>query len=136
MLCTHEPAGWFIVQQEWIVAPKLTSRQQVQLHWLEAVPPRLDRAARIIEMMSTHHADDTQLRSLRRQLDEMKAQAAGLGLGALADGFGYMGMLLRRTGGHEVKVRGLRELLAGVRVNFEGAFRAASTPEPDAEDDA
>jgi len=86
--------------------------------------------------MSTHHADDTQLRSLRRQLDEMKAQAAGLGLGALADGFGYMGMLLRRTGGHEVKVRGLRELLAGVRVNFEGAFRAASTPEPDAEDDA
>lgn len=117
------------------MAPKLTARQYAQLQWLEGVPPRLEKATRIIEMMSTHHADDTQLRSLRRQLDEMKAQAAQLGLGALADGFGYMGMLLRRTGGHEVKVRGLRELLAGVKVNFEGAFRAASTPEPGAEDD-
>jgi hypothetical protein len=117
------------------VAPKLNSRQQAQLLWLEGVPPRLEKATRIIEMMSTHHADDMQLRSLRRQLDEMKAQAAGLGLGALADGFGYMGMLLRRTGGHEVKVRGLRELLAGVKVNFEGAYRAASTPEPDAVED-
>lgn len=118
------------------MAPKLSARQQAQLLWLEGVPPRLERATRVIEMMATHHADDAQVRSLRRQLDEMKAQAAGLGLSALADGFGYMGMLLRRTGGHQVKVRGLRELLAGVRVNFEGAFRTASTPEPEAPDDA
>jgi len=117
------------------VAPKLSARQQAQLFWLDSVPPRLDKATRIIEMMATHHADDTQLRSLRRQLDEMKAQAAGLGLGALADGFGFMGMMLRRTGGHEIKVRGLRELLAGVKINFEGAHRSASTPEPGAEDD-
>ena len=118
------------------MALKLSARQQAQLFWLDGVPPRLEKAARIIEMMSTHHADDTQLRTLRRQLDEMKAQAAGLGLGALADGFGFMGMLLRRTGGHEVKVRGLRELLVGVKVNFEGAYRSASTPEPDTEDNA
>ena len=117
------------------MAPKLSARQQAQLFWLDSVPPRLDKATRIIEMMATHHADDTQLRSLRRQLDEMKAQAAGLGLGALADGFGFMGMMLRRTGGHEIKVRGLRELLAGVKINFEGAHRSASTPEPGAEDD-
>lgn len=117
------------------MAPKLSARQQAQLFWLDSVPPRLEKATRIIEMMATHHADDTQLRSLRRQLDEMKAQAAGLGLGALADGFGFMGMMLRRTGGHEIKVRGLRELLAGVKINFEGAHRSASTPEPGAEDD-
>jgi hypothetical protein len=114
------------------MAPKLTSRQQAQLLWLESVPHRLETVTRIVEMMSTHHADDAQERSLRRQLDEMKAQAGGLGLGALADGFGFMGMLMRRTGGHEVKVRGLRELLAGVKVNFEGAYRSASTPELDA----
>lgn len=117
------------------MAPKLSARQQAQLLWLDSVPPRLEKATRIIEMMATHHADDTQVRSLRRQLDEMKAQAAGLGLGALADGFGFMGMMLRRTGGHEVKVRGLRELLAGAKINFEGAHRSASTPEPGAEDD-
>jgi hypothetical protein len=114
------------------MAPKLSSRQQAQLLWLESVPHRLETVTRIVEMMSTHHADDIQERSLRRQLDEMKAQAGGLGLSALADGFGFMGMLMRRTGGHEVKVRGLRELLAGVKVNFEGAYRSASTPESDA----
>lgn len=114
------------------MAPKLSSRQQAQLLWLESVPHRLETVTRIVEMMSTHHADDMQERSLRRQLDEMKAQAGGLGLSALADGFGFMGMLMRRTGGHEVKVRGLRELLAGVKVNFEGAYRSASTPESDA----
>lgn len=117
------------------MAPKLTARQQAQLQWLELVPPRLEKFTRVIEMMATHHADDTQVRALRRQLDEMKAQAGGLGLGALADGFGYMGMLLRRTGGHEVKVRGLRELLAGAKINFEGAYRSASTPEPGAEEE-
>ena len=117
------------------MAPKLSARQQAQLFWLDSLPPRLEKATRIIEMMATHHADDTQLRSLRRQLDEMKAQGAGLGLGALADGFGFMGMMLRRTGGHEIKVRGLRELLAGVKINFEGAHRSASTPESGAEDD-
>lgn len=117
------------------MAPKLSARQQAQLFWLDSLPPRLEKATRIIEMMATHHADDTQVRSLRRQLDEMKAQGAGLGLGALADGFGFMGMMLRRTGGHEIKVRGLRELLAGVKINFEGAHRSASTPEPGAEDD-
>ncbi len=117
------------------MAPKLSARQQAQLLWLAAVPPRLETANRIIEMMAAHHADDVQVRSLRRQVDEMKAQAAGLGLGALADGFGFMGMMLRRTGGHEIKVRGLRELLAGVKINFEGALRSASTPEPGAEDD-
>ena len=117
------------------MAPKLSARQQAQLFWLDNLPPRLEKATKIIELMATHHADETQLRSLRRQSDEMKAQAAGLGLGALADGFGFMGMMLRRTGGHEIKVRGLRELLAGVKINFEGARRSASTPESDAEDD-
>lgn len=115
------------------MAPKLTARQQAQLTWLDTVPPKLEKATRIVEMMASHHADDTQVRSLMRQLDEMKAQASGLGLGALGDAFGFMGMLLRRTGGHEVKVRGLRELLAGAKVNFEGAYRAASTPAPDEE---
>lgn len=117
------------------MAPKLTARQQAQLQWLEQVPPRLEKATRVIEMMAAHHADDTQVRALRRQLDEMKAQASGLGLGALADGFGFMGMLMRRTGGHEVKVRGLRELLAGAKINFEGAYRSASTPEAGAEEE-
>lgn len=117
------------------MAPKLSARQQAQLTWLDTVPPKLEKATRIVEMMASRHADDTQVRSLMRQLDEMKAQAGGLGLGALGDAFGFMGMLLRRTGGHEVKVRGLRELLAGAKVNFEGAYRAASTPAPSEEGD-
>lgn len=111
------------------MALKLSPRQQLQLSWLETLPPKLAQANKVIELMATHHADDTQVRSLGRLLEELKAQAAGLGVTALSDTFGYMGTLLRRAGGQQVKVRGLRELLAGARINLDGAMRAASTPE-------
>ena len=38
-------------------------------------------------------------------------------------------MVARRGGGHQMKVRALREGLASLKTNFEGAFRTASTPE-------
>jgi hypothetical protein len=115
------------------VALKLSPRQQAQLAWLDTVAQRLDRAHKVIELMSTHHADESQVRGLGRMLEEMKAQGSGLGLTALSDTFGYMGTLLRRAGGHQIKVRGLRELLAGAKINLEGALRSASTPEPPVE---
>lgn len=110
------------------MAEKLTSRQIAQLAFLDTLPPKFDRLKRLIEMLSAHHADDTQVRSTQRLLDELKAQASQVNLTALAENFGYMGMLLRRVGGHQVKIRGLGELLAGAKVNFEGAYREASTP--------
>lgn len=108
------------------MAIKLTSRQQAQLQWLQVLPPKFDRIFRVVEQLSTQQADDVQLRGLSRLLDELKAQASGLGIGALADTFGYMGMLMRRGGGHQLKVRGLRELLVGAKINYEGALRSAS----------
>ncbi len=112
------------------MAPKLTSRQHAQLGWLETLPPKFERATKIIELMATHHADESQVRGLGRLLDETKAQAAGLGIPSLSDTFGYMATLLRRGGGQQIKVRGLREMLAGAKINWEGARRAASTPDP------
>ena len=108
---------------------KLTSRQQAQLQWLEQLPPKFDRIFRTVEQLSSHQADDVALRSLARLLDELKAQASGLGIAALSDTFGIMGTLLRRGGGHQLKVRGLRELLAGAKINFEGALKAAKQEE-------
>ena len=109
---------------------KLTARQQAQLQWLETLPPKFERIARIVEQLATQQADDVQLRSLSRLLDEMKAQASGLGISALSDTFGYMATLLRRGGGHQIKVRGLREMLAGAKINFEGAMRSATQQLP------
>jgi hypothetical protein len=115
------------------MADKLSPRQQAQLAWLETLPPKFVRLNKVIEQLSVQQADDTTLRSAQRLLDEMKAQAATLGVTALGDTFGYMGTLLRRSGGHQIKVRGLREMLAGAKINFEGAVRKASTPETDQE---
>ena len=42
---------------------------------------------------------------------------------------GFMGTMARRGGGLQMKVRGLRELLGSLRTNFDGAVKAASTPE-------
>jgi hypothetical protein len=110
------------------MAEKLTPRQILQLAFLDTLPPKLERMKKVIELLSLHQADDVHVRGLQRLLDELKAQAAQANLTALAENFGYMGMLLRRVGGHHVKVRGLGELLAGARINFEGAYREASTP--------
>ncbi len=110
------------------MAEKLSAKQVAQLAWLETVPRKLERIHRGIEQLASHRVDATETRSMQRLLDELKAQASTLGITSLGDTFGYMGMLLRRGGGHQLKVRGLREMLAGVKVNFEGAMRAASTP--------
>ena len=119
------------------MAAKLTPRQISQLTWLETLPPKFERMKKVIELLSTHHADDIQLRSMQRMVDELKAQASQVNIQPLAENFGYMGMLLRRTGGHQTRVRGLADLLAGAKINFEGAYREASTPigQPDGEED-
>jgi hypothetical protein len=111
------------------VADKLTPRQQAQLAWLETLPPKFARLGKVVELLSVQHADETMVRSTQRMLDELKAQAATLGVTALGDTFGYMGTLLRRGGGHQLKVRGLREMLAGAKINYEGALKKAGTPE-------
>ena len=118
------------------MAQKLTPRQQAQLAWLDMLPPKFEKMKKIIELFSTHHADESQVRSLQRMVDELKAQASQVNITPLAENFGYMGMLLRRAGGHQTKSRGLNELLAGAKINFEGAHREASTPlVPDEEED-
>jgi hypothetical protein len=110
------------------MADKLTPRQIAQLGFLETLPPKFERMKKVIELLSTNHADETLVRAAQRMVDEVKAQASQVNITALAENFGYMGMLLRRPGGQQTKVRGLGELLAGARINFEGACREASTP--------
>ncbi len=116
------------------MAKKLSSSQQAQLAFLQALPPQFDRFHRKIEEMAVLHLDETQIRALTRQFDQLKNQASGLSLGALGETFGVMAMLARRGGGMQMKVRGLREALGSLKVNYDGALRAASTPaqeEPD-----
>ncbi len=109
--------------------PKLSSRQQAQLAFLQTLPPRFQRYHSVIEQMASMHADDTVVRGFIRGLDELKAGAAALNLTALADTAGLMGTMARRGGGLQMKVRGLRELLGSLKINYEGAVRQATTPE-------
>jgi hypothetical protein len=69
------------------------------------------------------------VRGLIRILDEMKAGAGGLSLTGLADTAGLMAAMARRGGGLQMKVRGLRELLGSLKINYEAAMRSATTPE-------
>src|ERR1041384_152613 len=110
------------------MADKLSPRQLAQLAWLDTLAPKFEKIKHVLELLASHHADETQVRGLQRLLDELKAQASQVNVTSLAENFGYMGTLLRRVGGHQTKVRGLGDLLAGARINFEGAYREASTP--------
>jgi hypothetical protein len=111
------------------MAVKLSSRQVAQLAYLQTLPPKFQRIHAIIEEMAGLRADDAVVRGLARLLDEIKGNAAALSLTGLADTAGIMGTMTRRGGGLQMKVRGLRELLGSLKINYEAAIRSATTPE-------
>ena len=114
------------------MAVKLSSRQQAQLAFLQTLPPKFQRIQTIIEEMGVLRADEQVVRGLSRMLDEIKANAAALSITGLADTAGLMSTMSRRGGGMQLKVRGLRELLGSLKINYEGAMRSATTPESQA----
>jgi hypothetical protein len=111
------------------MALKLSSRQQAQLAYLQTLPPKFQRIFSAIEQMSALQADDVTVRGLARLLDDIKGNAGALSLSGLADTAGLMGTMARRGGGLQVKVRGLRDLLGSLKINYEAALRQATTPE-------
>jgi hypothetical protein len=115
------------------MAIKLSSRQQAQLAYLQTLPQKFQRMHSVIEEMSALRADEAVVRGFARLLDEIKGNAAGLSLNAIADTAGLMSTMTRRGGGLQMKVRGLRELLGSLKINYEAAMRSATTPEAEAE---
>jgi hypothetical protein len=111
------------------MADKLTARQQAQLAVLRAYPRHLEQMHRLIEEIAGLRADDALVRRLCRLLDAAKIEANGVGLTSLADTMGNMSTMARRGGGIQMKIRGLREGLQSLRINFEGAVRDASRAE-------
>lgn len=107
------------------MSDKQTPRQKAQLELLEALPAKFELMHRLIEEIAGMRADESVTRRLTRLLDESKAATNTVGLTALTETMGIMGMLARRTGGHQMKVRGLREGLGSLKINFEGALRSA-----------
>jgi len=113
------------------MAHKLSSRQQAQLDYLQSLPPRFGRIHSVIEEMAGLRADDVIVRGLARLLDKIKAESSALSLSGLSETAGLMSTMTRRGGGLQMKVRGLRELLGSLKVNYEAAMRSATTPESD-----
>jgi hypothetical protein len=111
------------------MVPKLSSRQQAQLAFLELLVPKLQRVHSLVEQLASPRVDEAVLRALGRLLDDIKGNATALSLGGLADTAGRMGMLVRGGGGLALKVRGLRELDSSLKISYDAALRSASTPE-------
>jgi hypothetical protein len=107
----------------------LSSRQQAQLAFLQQLPPKFQRMHNLIEQMGSLRVDETVLRGFARLLDQIKGNASALSLNGLADTAGLMGTMLRRGGGLQFKVRGLRELLNSLKTNYDAALRSASVAE-------
>lgn len=116
--------------------PNLSSRQQAQLAFLQQLPPKFQRIHNVIEQMAGLRVDEAIVRGLGRLLDEIKGNAGALSLTGIAETAGIMGTLVRRGGGLQFRVRGLRELLGSLKSNYDSALRAASTPEASAEPDS
>ena len=111
------------------MVPKLSSRQQAQLAYLQLLPQKLQRIYSVVEQMAGPRVDEALARGLGRLLDDIKGNAASLSLAGLSETAGRMGMLVRSGGGMPLKVRGLRELQSSLKVNYDKAMRSATTPE-------
>ena len=101
---------------------------------LETFPRKFDGIHRLIEEMNSLRVDESVPRRLARTLDEMKAAAQSVGETGVAETLGVMGTMARRTGGVQTRARGLRENFGALKINFDGAMRAASTPETEEAD--
>lgn len=112
--------------------PKLSSRQQAQLAYLEGLAPKFQRIYSLVEQMANPRVDEGIIRGLGRLLDDIKGNATALSLSGVAETAGRMGMLVRGGGGLPLKVRGLRELQTSLKANYDKALRSASTPEEEA----
>lgn len=110
------------------MALKLTTQQQSQLAFLDLLPPKFARALSVIEQMGGGKVDESVVRGMVRIMDEIKAGASQLKMNALADAAANCAAVGRRGGGLQVKVRGLREALASVRMNHDAATKKASIP--------
>ena len=111
------------------MAPKLSSRQQAQLAYLQLLPQKLQRIYSVVEQLASPRVDESLMRGLGRLLDDIKGNAASLSMAGLAETAGRMGMLVRSGGQMPMKVRGLRELQGSLKINYDVALRAATTPE-------
>ncbi|MGE0351891.1 MAG: hypothetical protein AB7I33_17380 [Gemmatimonadales bacterium] len=116
------------------MAVKLSARQQAQLQFLDQNAPKLARIYALIEKLTTPSEADNACRALARMLDQMKVDSAGLSLSGVSDSAATMAALARRTGGVQTRLRGLRDAVVGLKINWEGARKAASRPA--AEDEA
>ena len=111
------------------MGPQLSAKQQAQITFLEALPPKIQRVTSIVEQMNNARLDETLVRSMIRTLDESKAWAGQLSINGLADALGAMASTARRGGGLQVRIRMLRDQLGGVKQHYESALKKASVPE-------
>lgn len=117
------------------MAIKLSNKQQSQLAFLSLCPPKFQRFHSLIEQLNAPKVDESLVRGLARQCDEMKAGASQLGMGGFGDAASNMGSIARRGGGQQVKIRALRDALGALKMNYEGALKKASTPKPEGRED-
>src|ERR1700694_2342395 len=108
------------------MAPKLSSRQQAQLAFLQQLPPKFQRIHSVIEQMAGPRVDEAITRGLGRVLDALKGKPPPLSLNGIAETAGIMGPMVRRGGGVQFRVRGLRDLLGSLKSNYDGALRSAT----------
>ena len=108
---------------------KLSSRQQAQLGFLDMAFSKVQRVQSLIEKLATPSEAEHAGRSLQRIVDEIKSGASGMGLSRIADSAANIGSLMRRSGAMPQRMRSLREGLAGLKINWEGARKTASIPE-------
>src|SRR5688500_14237749 len=99
--------------------PNLSSRQQAQLAFLQQLPPKVQRIHNVIEQMAGVRVDESIVRGVGRLLDEIMGNAGALSRAGMGGTARIMGTLVRRGGGVQFAVRGLRDLRGSLKSGYD-----------------
>jgi hypothetical protein len=112
------------------MADKVSAGAQLQLDVLVQARRKLDRLHTLVEQFSMAKpgpSQDSVGAQVSRTALELGRALLQNGMGVLADQANQLGMLARRGGGPNLKLRGMRDYVAQIRPGLERAEKSVHT---------
>ena len=114
--------------------PKLSTNQIQRMGEIQEFLKTVDHIKTLVAELESNRAAKSMIignicASIARELAQMRQRALTANVGTIADVAGAMSIMAARTGGIQVKLRGLTDGIASLTMQLDLALKQASTPE-------
>jgi hypothetical protein len=114
--------------------PKLSTNQIRRVEEIQQFLKTVDHVKRLVAELEANRAAKSMIignicASIARELAQMRQRALTANVGTIADVAGSMSIMAARTGGLQVKLRGLTDGVASLTMQLDLALKQAATPQ-------